>query len=42
MSIASNGFSAGFHVLHQLEEKDNVLTTVTISGPEHFISVVRQ
>ena len=36
VSIASNGFSAGFHVLHQLEEKDNVLTTVTISGPEDF------
>jgi hypothetical protein len=36
VSIASNGFSGGFHVLHQLEEKDNVLTTVTISGPEDF------
>jgi hypothetical protein len=36
VSIASNGFSGGFHVLHQLEEKDNVLTTVTVSGPEDF------
>jgi hypothetical protein len=36
VSIASNGFSGGLHVLHQLEEKDNVLTTVTISGPEDF------
>jgi hypothetical protein len=36
VSIASNGFSGGFHVLHQLEEKDNVLTTVTVSGSEDF------
>ena len=36
VSIASNGPIAGVHVLSQLEEKDNVLTTVTISGPQDF------
>ena len=37
VSIASNGFSGGIHGVRQLEEKDNVLTTVTISGSESFV-----
>ena len=36
MSIASTGFIGGYNVLDQLAEKNNDLTTVTISGSEQF------
>ena len=36
MNIASIGVVAGVNVLDQLAEKNNVLTTVTISGSEQF------
>jgi hypothetical protein len=36
VSIASMGVTGGINDLHQLAEKDNVLTTVTISGSEDF------
>ncbi len=42
VSIASTGVVGGFgNLLFQLEENNNVLTTVTISGSEHFNLGVR-
>ena len=40
VSIASTGVAGGFNRLHQLAEKTNDLTTVTISGSEPFFSVL--
>jgi hypothetical protein len=37
VSIASNGVAGGFNALNQLEEANNTLTTVTISGSEKFM-----
>jgi hypothetical protein len=37
VSIASVGLAAGKNFLSQLAEKDNALTTVTISGSEFFV-----